>query len=79
MEIEGSNDGNTWKSLDHPFLREDLGNRRGKESSGVVAHKCSKFRDEFFLFIRMRKKIIRPNNEVALGLFNIEFFGTLKG
>jgi hypothetical protein len=72
-EIEGSNDGNTWKSLDSRNTRDLCGNFIAK------TYECSKSNlNEFFRFIRMKLTGKDSSNCDCLMLSNIEFFGTLK-
>jgi hypothetical protein len=72
-EIEGSNDGSTWKSLDNRNTRDLCGN------CIVKTYGCSRVnRREFFRFIRMRQTGKDSNNCDYLMLCNIEFFGKVK-
>jgi hypothetical protein len=72
-EIEGSNDGNTWESLDSRNTRDLCGNYV------VKTYECSKSKpEEFFRFIRMRQTDKSSNNCDYFMLSEIEFFGTLK-
>jgi hypothetical protein len=72
-EIEGSNDGNVWKSLDSRNTRELCG------ASLVKTYECQRANsNEYFRFIRMRQTGKASDNSDCLILCNIEFFGILK-
>jgi hypothetical protein len=72
-EIEGSVNGNTWKSLDKRNTREMCGN------FSVKTYACSNASpNEFFRFIRMRQTGKNSSNRDYLLLCNIEFFGNLR-
>jgi hypothetical protein len=69
-EIEGSNDGNDWESLDSRNTRDLCGKSIAK------SYQCLKVdRIKYFRFIRMRQTGKTNDNEDHLILCNIEFFG----
>jgi hypothetical protein len=72
-QIEGSNDENTWKSLDSRETKDLWG------KSMTKTYKCSKANsNEFFRFIRMRQTGKDSSLQNFFMLSNIEFFGWLK-
>jgi hypothetical protein len=72
-QIEGSNDGNTWKSLDSRSTNDLYG------IWIVKTYACSAVNpNEFFRFIRIRQTGRNSHNNDFFNLCNIEFFGKLK-
>jgi hypothetical protein len=70
-EIEGSNDEETWRSIDTRSTVDLCG------KSIVKTYKCSKT-TEFFRFIRMRQSGKNNHDSHHLALAGIEFFGSIK-
>jgi hypothetical protein len=73
-EIEGSNDGSTWKSVDSRNTKDLCGNYI------VKTYECSTSDpSEFFRFIRMRQtERDSPGHNAPLMLSEIELFGRLR-
>jgi hypothetical protein len=72
-ELEGSNDGKTWRSLDSR-------NTTDLYDKATKTYRCSdSVANEFFSFIRMRQTERNSRGDNRFPLCNLEFFGILKG
>jgi hypothetical protein len=72
-EIEGSNDGSAWKSLDSRNTKELAASGRAR-----TFECCNANSDEFFHLIRMRQTGVTSHNSNYLIFSTLEFFGWMK-
>ena len=69
--IEVSDDGSTWEAVDERNTRALVGPNR------VKTYECSRQRDKFVRFVRMRQTGKNSGSDDYLLLSQIEFFGKL--